>query len=69
MFIVGFIIFSLYMIGLFYMINWGHKSQEKEEAVATRLLERLHEGERLLPMVGVRHDCLLRTARGLAALL
>ena len=32
MFIVGFIIFSLYMIGLFYMINWGHKSQEKKEA-------------------------------------
>ena len=32
MFIVGFIIFSFYMIGLIYMINWGHKSQEKEEA-------------------------------------
>ena len=32
MFIIGFIIFSFYMIGLFYMINWGHKSQEKEEA-------------------------------------
>ena len=32
MFIIGFIIFSLYMIGLFYMINWGHKSQEKQEA-------------------------------------
>ena len=32
MFIVGFIIFSLYIIGLFYMINWGHKSQEKKEA-------------------------------------
>tara|TARA_B100000575_G_scaffold275928_1_gene260941 strand:+ start:822 stop:968 length:147 start_codon:yes stop_codon:yes gene_type:complete len=32
MFIIGFIIFSLYIIGLFYMINWGHKSQEKKEA-------------------------------------
>ena len=31
MFIIGFIIFSLYIIGLFYMINWGHKSQEKKE--------------------------------------
>ena len=31
MFIVGFIIFSIYLIGLFYMINWGHKSQEEEE--------------------------------------
>ena len=32
MFIVGFIIFSIYLIGLFYMINWGHKSQEESEA-------------------------------------
>ena len=32
MLIVGFVIFSLYMIGLFYMINYGHKSQEKEES-------------------------------------
>ena len=32
MFIVGFIIFSIYLIGLFYMINWGDKSQEEEEA-------------------------------------
>jgi len=32
MFIVGFVIFSIYLIGLFYMINWGHKSQEEEEA-------------------------------------
>ena len=31
MFIIGFIIFSLYIIGLFYMINWGHKSQEQKE--------------------------------------
>ena len=31
MFIVGFIIFTLYLIGLFYMINWGHKSQEEKE--------------------------------------
>ena len=31
MFIVGFVIFSAYLIGLFYMINLGHKSQEKEE--------------------------------------
>ena len=32
MFIIGAIIFVSYMIGLIYMINWGHKSQEKEEA-------------------------------------
>ena len=32
MFIVGFVIFSIYIIGLFYMINWGHKSQEENEA-------------------------------------
>ncbi len=32
MFIIGFIIFSIYLIGLFYMINWGHKSQEEDEA-------------------------------------
>ena len=32
MFIVGFIIFSIYLIGLLYMINWGHKSQEEDEA-------------------------------------
>ncbi len=32
MFIVGFIIFSIYLFGLLYMINWGHKSQEKDEA-------------------------------------
>ena len=32
MFIVGFIIFSIYLIGLFYMINWGNKSQEEAEA-------------------------------------
>lgn len=32
MFIVGFVIFSIYLIGLFYMINWGHKSQEEAEA-------------------------------------
>ena len=32
MFIIGFIIFSLYMIGLFYMIYRGHKTQEKDES-------------------------------------
>ena len=32
MFIIGFIIFSIYLIGLLYMINWGHKSQEEEES-------------------------------------
>ena len=32
MFIVGFIIFSIYLFGLLYMINWGDKSQEKDEA-------------------------------------
>ena len=31
MFIIGTIIFTLYIIGLIYMINWGHKSQENEE--------------------------------------
>ena len=31
MFIIGFIIFSAYMIGLFYMIYRGHKSQERDE--------------------------------------
>ena len=30
MLIVGFIIFSLYIFGLFYMINYSHKSQEKD---------------------------------------
>ena len=29
-FIVGFIIFSLYIFGLLYMINYSHKSQEEE---------------------------------------
>ena len=29
MFIIGTIIFVLYMVGLIYMINWGHKSQDK----------------------------------------
>lgn len=32
MFVIGFIIFSCYLIGLFYMINSSHKSQEEEEA-------------------------------------
>lgn len=32
MFVIGFIIFSIYLIGLIYMINYGHKSQEKEES-------------------------------------
>ena len=32
MYIVGFIIFSIYLIGLFYMINRGHKSQEEAES-------------------------------------
>ena len=31
MFFIGFIIFSLYLLGLLYMINWGHKSQEAAE--------------------------------------
>ena len=31
MFVIGFIIFSLYLFGLLYMINWGHKSQEASE--------------------------------------
>ena len=31
MFVIGFIIFSLYLVGLIYMINWGHNSQEKDE--------------------------------------
>jgi hypothetical protein len=30
MLIVGFVIFSLYLFGLFYMINYSHKSQEKD---------------------------------------
>lgn len=30
MFIIGSIIFTLYMVGLLYMVNWGHKSQENE---------------------------------------
>lgn len=30
MFIIGSIIFTLYMVGLLYMVNWGHKSQEKD---------------------------------------
>ena len=30
MLIVGFIIFSLYIFGLLYMINYSHKSQEKD---------------------------------------
>ncbi len=29
MFIIGTIIFVSYMAGLIYMINWGHKSQDK----------------------------------------
>ena len=29
MFIIGTIIFVSYMVGLIYMINWGHKSQDK----------------------------------------
>ncbi|MDA7578079.1 hypothetical protein N8692_01165 [Flavobacteriales bacterium] len=29
-FFVGFIIFSLYIFGLLYMINYSHKSQEEE---------------------------------------
>ena len=32
MFIIGAIIFTLYIVGLIYMINWGHKSQEMEES-------------------------------------
>ena len=30
MLIVGFVIFSLYLFGLLYMINYSHKSQEKD---------------------------------------
>jgi len=30
MIIVGFIIFSLYIFGLLYMINYSHKSQEND---------------------------------------
>jgi len=30
MLIVGFVIFSFYIFGLFYMINYSHKSQEKD---------------------------------------
>ena len=30
MLIVGFIIFSVYIFGLLYMINYSHKSQEKD---------------------------------------
>ena len=32
MFIVGFVIFSIYIIGLLYMINWGHNTQEEAES-------------------------------------
>ena len=30
MLIVGFVIFSLYIFGLLYMINYSHASQEKD---------------------------------------
>jgi hypothetical protein len=30
MLIVGFVIFSLYIIGLIYMINFSHKEQEQD---------------------------------------
>ena len=30
MLIVGFVIFSVYIFGLLYMINYSHKSQEKD---------------------------------------
>lgn len=30
MFIVGFIIFSVYIVGLFYMIRSGHEDQKNE---------------------------------------
>lgn len=30
MFIIGFIIFGLYMFGLLYAIKWGHNSQRQE---------------------------------------
>jgi len=32
MFIIGTIIFVLYMVGLIYMINWGHKTQDKSSS-------------------------------------
>ena len=31
MFIIGFVIFSMYIWGLIYMINWGHKFQENDQ--------------------------------------
>ena len=40
MFIIGTIIFTLYIIGLIYMINWGHKSQENEELNDSELLNK-----------------------------
>ena len=30
MFLIGFIIFVLYIVGLLYAIYWGHNSQRKE---------------------------------------
>ena len=30
MFIIGAIIFTLYVSGLIYMINWGHNSQKRK---------------------------------------
>jgi len=40
MFVIGAIIFTLYIIGLIYMINWGHKSQEIEELNDPELSEK-----------------------------
>tara|TARA_X000000368_G_scaffold81246_1_gene61099 strand:+ start:222 stop:365 length:144 start_codon:yes stop_codon:yes gene_type:complete len=31
MFVTGFVIFSVYITGIIYMINWGHNSQEIDE--------------------------------------
>jgi|TARA_B100000900_G_C20566026_1_gene711138 hypothetical protein len=30
MFIIGFVIFSLYLFGLLYAIRWGHNSQRRD---------------------------------------
>ena len=30
MFIIGAVIFILYVVGLIYMINWGHNSQKRK---------------------------------------
>ena len=32
MFVIGFVIFLVYILGILYVINWGHNSQERDEA-------------------------------------